>query len=65
MTTEFTVGLRLGGKSQTVTVSAEDALIAALKVKYEHPDGVINYVRKCNQRGDQRHPHIHVSEMVD
>jgi hypothetical protein len=65
MTTEFTVGLRLGDKSQTVTVSAEDALIAALKVKYEHPDGVINYVRKCNQRGDQRHPHIHVSEMVD
>lgn len=65
MTTEFTVGLRVGDKSQTVTVSAEDALIAALKVKHEHPESVINYVRKCNQRGDQRHPHMHVSELAD
>lgn len=60
MTTEFTVGLKVGGKSHTVTVTAEDALIAALKVKHENPDGVINYVRKRNQRGDRRHPHKHV-----
>lgn len=62
MTTVFTVGLRVGGKSQSVTVSAEDALIAALKVKYENPDGVINYVRKRNQRGDRRNPHKDVMD---
>jgi len=37
-----------------VTVAAEDALIAALKVR---PDAVINYVRRRNKRGDLRHPH--------
>ncbi len=40
-----------------MTVAAEDALIAALKVKYERPDAVINYVRRRNKRGDLRHPH--------
>jgi hypothetical protein len=51
MTTQFTVGLKIGGKPQSVTVTAEDALIAALKVKHEKPDAVINYVRKRNARG--------------
>ena len=46
MTIQFTVGLNVGGKPQSVTVTAEDALIAALKVKHEKPDAVINYVRK-------------------
>lgn len=54
---EYTVGLKVGGQSRSVTVQAEDALIAALKVKHENPDAAINYVRKCNRRGDQRHPH--------
>jgi hypothetical protein len=40
-----------------VTVAAEDALIAALKVKCERPDAMINYVRRRNKRGDVRHPH--------
>jgi hypothetical protein len=40
-----------------VTVSAEDALIAALKVKHETPQAIINYVRRRNRRGDRRHPH--------
>jgi hypothetical protein len=40
-----------------VTVSAEDALIAALKVKHETPQAMINYVRRRNKRGDRRHPH--------
>jgi hypothetical protein len=53
----FTVGMNLGGRSRTVNVEAEDALIAALKVKHENTDAIINYVRKCNKRGDQRHPH--------
>ncbi|MBV8450522.1 MAG: hypothetical protein JO357_14455 [Hyphomicrobiales bacterium] len=54
---EFTVGMNLNGKSQSVIVDAEDALIAALKVKHGRPDAVINYVRKRNKRGDLRHPH--------
>jgi hypothetical protein len=40
-----------------MTVSAEDALIAALKVKQRQPQATINYVRRSNRRGDQRHPH--------
>ena len=53
----LTVGMNLGGRSRTVNVEAEDALIAALKVKHENSEAIINYVRKCNKRGDQRHPH--------
>jgi hypothetical protein len=57
MALEFTIGMTVAGKHQSVTVSGEDALIAALKVKHERPDAVINYVRRCNKRGDLRHPH--------
>jgi hypothetical protein len=57
MTTEYIIGLRLEGRSEVLTVEAEDALIAALKVKHDHPEGVIAYVRKSNRRGDRRHPH--------
>lgn len=53
----FTVGMKLRGQSRSVTVEAEDALIAALKVKHENPEAKINYVRKCNKRGDRRNPH--------
>ncbi len=58
MALEFTVGLNIAGKSQSVTVPAEDALIAALKVKCENPEAMINYVRRSNKRGDKRHPHL-------
>ena len=44
--TEYTVGLRLGNRSQALTIEAEDALIAALKVKHTHPEALISYVRK-------------------
>jgi hypothetical protein len=54
---EFTVGINIAGQRQSVTVAAEDALIAALKVKSERPDAMINYVRRRNKRGDVRHPH--------
>jgi hypothetical protein len=54
---EYTVGLRLGNRSQTLTIEAEDALIAALKAKYNHPEASISYVRKSNRRGDRRNPH--------
>ena len=39
-----------------VVVDAEDALIAALKVKAERPEATIMYVRRSNRRGDTRHP---------
>jgi len=55
--TEYTVGLRLGNRSQALTIEAEDALIAALKVKHNHPEAVISYVRKSNRRGDRRNPY--------
>jgi len=55
--TEYTVGLRLGKRSQALTIEAEDALIAALKVKHNHPEALISYVRKANRRGDRRNPH--------
>lgn len=57
MVLEFTVGINQAGERRSVTVSAEDALIAALKVKHERPEAAINYVRRCNRRGDRRHPH--------
>lgn len=56
MVSHFTVGLMANGKSDRIAVDAEDALIAALKVKTEHPDATITYVRRQNRRGDARHP---------
>ena len=53
----YMVGMKTDGKSASVTVEAEDALIAALKVKQANPTATITYVRKHNQRGDRRHPH--------
>ena len=62
--TRYMVGTNTAGKSSTVTVEAEDALIAALKVKQKHPDAAITYVRKHNVRGDKRHPHRDVAKGV-
>jgi len=61
MTLEFTVGLNIDGERRTVTVAAEDALIAGLKVKHQKPEAMINYVRRSNRRGDRRHPHKSVA----
>jgi hypothetical protein len=52
----FTVGLKMKGKVDHLVVDAEDALIAALKVKIERPETLIMYVRPQNRRGDARHP---------
>jgi hypothetical protein len=57
MTLRYAVGIKTGNKADQMTVEAEDALIAALKVKTEHPEAAITYVRKQNVRGDRRHPH--------
>ncbi|MEX2127121.1 MAG: hypothetical protein WD871_02610 [Xanthobacteraceae bacterium] len=53
---QFTVGLKLKGKSDHINVDAEDALVAALKVKASLPEATITYVRAQNKRGDARNP---------
>jgi hypothetical protein len=53
---QFAVGFKLRGKTLHVVVDAEDALIAALKVKVQRPEALIAYVRQQNKRGDTRHP---------
>ncbi len=55
----FTVGLKLKAKADHTVVEAEDALIAALKVKARHPEARVTYVRPSNRRGDARHPPLH------
>ena len=62
MVVRYMVGMRTATKSASVTVEAEDALMAALKVKHENPAAMITYVRKHNERGDRRHPHRRVAE---
>jgi hypothetical protein len=57
MTLRYAVGIRIGRTASQMAVQAEDALIAALRVKAAHPEAVITYVRKQNARGDRRHPH--------
>ena len=49
---QFTVGISVEGKGDRLVVRAEDALIAALKVKAERPEATITYVRRLNRRGD-------------
>jgi hypothetical protein len=44
MSWQFTVGLRVENKAGRIVVHAEDALIAALKVKAERPEAYIMYV---------------------
>jgi hypothetical protein len=53
----YLVGMTVRAKTDSVSVDAEDALIAALKVKHDYPAAMITYVRKRNARGDRRHPH--------
>jgi hypothetical protein len=55
--TSYTVGLKLGTRVKAVTIEAEDALVAALRIKLENPEALVTYVRKSNRRGDRRHPH--------
>ena len=53
---QFTVGFKLEGRADHIVTDAEDALVAALRVKSERPQAVIMYVRPQNRRGDTRHP---------
>jgi hypothetical protein len=46
MTLRYAVGIKIGNRADQMTVEAEDALIAALKVKTAHPEAAITYVRK-------------------
>jgi hypothetical protein len=52
---QFAVGFRSQTRTDHVVVDAEDALVAALRVKAERPEAVITYVRRQNRRGDMRH----------
>ena len=65
MSWQFTVGLRVKGKADRIVVDAEDALIAALKVKADQPGATIMYVRRSNRRGDTRHPPRPLTEAID
>jgi hypothetical protein len=53
---QFAVGFKLQGKTSHIIVEADDALVAALKVKIQRPEALITYVRRQNRRGDARHP---------
>jgi hypothetical protein len=54
--TQFAVGFKLQGTTGHAVVDAEDALIAALKIKAQRPEASVTYVRRQNKRGDTRHP---------
>ncbi|MGH6934283.1 MAG: hypothetical protein ACREEE_17845, partial [Dongiaceae bacterium] len=56
MPQQYTVGMTVNRKADHVNVEADDALMAALKVKLDKPSARINYVRPRNKRGDRRHP---------
>jgi hypothetical protein len=58
----YAVGMKSKGKSNHMVVDAEDALVAALKVKAGNPDALITYVRRQNRRGDARHPVRHLAK---
>jgi hypothetical protein len=55
--TIYAVGFKLRARARAMTIEAEDALVAALRIKLENPEALITYVRKSNRRGDRRHPH--------
>jgi hypothetical protein len=43
MSWQFTVGLRVKRNADRIVVDAEDALIAALKVKAERPEATVSW----------------------
>jgi hypothetical protein len=55
MSLQFAVGIKVNGKTDHLFLEADDALVAALKVKLERPNAAIMYVRRTNKRGDARH----------
>ena len=62
---QFAVGFRLKGRADHILTDAEDALVAALRIKSERPEAVITYVRPQNRRGDARHPSHVLAEDFD
>ena len=61
----YAVGLKSNGRSSHTIVDAEDALIAALKVKADNPEALITYVRRENRRGDTRNPARKITDKRD
>jgi hypothetical protein len=45
---EFTIGINITGKGESVTVGRRTRWSPPPKVKYERPDPVFNYVRRRN-----------------
>jgi hypothetical protein len=39
----YTVAVKLGMRTKAVTIEAEDALVAALKIKLENPEALLTY----------------------
>jgi len=54
-TMQFTVGFKVGEKTDHTVVDVEDDLIAASKVKMQRPNAEIMYVRRAN-RGERGTP---------
>lgn len=50
MVLEYVVGIHVDDRHGSVTVEAEDALIAALKVKHEKPSATITYAQAQQAR---------------
>ena len=69
MSSQFTVGLRVKRHADRMVVDAEDALIAALKVKAERPEATIMYVRRLEparrHTSPASHPHRRPLTMDD
>lgn len=65
MSWQFTVGVMAKGKAERIVVGADDALIAALRVKAERPEAAIMYVRRLNRRGDTRHPPHSLTGLIE
>ena len=59
---QYTVGMNVDGKPTQAAVDADDALAAALRAKEQFPSAMITYVRKRNERGDLRHPHVDLTK---
>ena len=59
---QYTVGMNVEGKPTQAAVEADDALAAALLAKEQFPTAMITYVRKRNERGDRRHPHVDLTK---
>jgi hypothetical protein len=62
---QFAVGYKLQGTTGHVVVDAEDALIAALKIKAQRPEALIIYVRRQKSEVTRVTPRMGLPSSVD